>query len=221
MMQYGKLVGLIAFAVLLGSQARAASITYALTDTIYGLGEFGFGSGTATGTITTDGVLGSLSINDITDWSITVRLPADSFTFTPTDSSINTTYPSGLGITATPNALLFNFSPSGNNVVYGLEFDAFINGPYQGSAAEWVGCSPPVAAGHGQCSVAAAGAEGIIDPGFFSAFSSLTGSGDRAIADVPSTPLPDTLSLFVGGLSVLGLIVRAKKRQSNSATVAA
>src|SRR5258705_3589834 len=100
---------ILALAALLGfMRAEAyASITY-------GVGELlpldqGFGSGTVTGTITTDGTIGSLSYPNLQSWDLTAQIGSRSFTFNNTNSGIIV----GLsGLRATESQLLFDFTPS-------------------------------------------------------------------------------------------------------------
>ena len=115
--------------------AKAGPITYGLS--------FTSGSNQVTGSITTDGTLGSIGAANITDWAFTdsgaYSFSIDSFL---TDASLicqgsSTT----CGLTATTNTLEFDFTNTGNVLAFcgygacgrpSLEFAAlqlFVNGP--------------------------------------------------------------------------------------------
>ena len=90
---------------------------------IYNLNLAGFGptpsipgTGTATGSITTDGTLGVLATANITDWNILVQDGAFSFTLAPGSSQFM--FVSGTKLTATSTGLFFNFDVSGSSAAF-------------------------------------------------------------------------------------------------------
>ena len=82
-------------------------------DTVYDVNET-FGSGTATGSITTDGTIGTLSLANIVDWNLTLSDGTNISDITPSNSAVFFgNHISGVGnvdVTATSQNLLFNYS---------------------------------------------------------------------------------------------------------------
>jgi hypothetical protein len=114
------LSGLLACA----SLAQAGPITYTLTVTT-------IGSGTVTGSITTDGTLGTLTDADIIDWNIALKPnPGTPFTLFGPLSGNNSGYlSSGSNLSATATQLAFDFSLDG--------FSLFQN-PAAGSSINYI-----------------------------------------------------------------------------------
>lgn len=81
-----------------GTKACAANIVYDLTVNALGVN--------ATGTITTDGTMGSLTASNITDWNITLG----SYSTLNKTNSVLTVYGPSL-LTATASTLTWDFSP--------------------------------------------------------------------------------------------------------------
>lgn len=203
-----KLLGLIACMFLLGA-SQAGATTYNLTGT----------SGIdVTGTITTDGNIGTLSAADITSWNInetfdTIHVPTN---INPSNSTVSL---SGDALTATSTQLLFNFAdtatsklefvsnnfpnPGGFNVQFCDATTPCIN---QVDASDF-SFIEIVFASAGCCSSSTGMAE--------------TGNTQFATAAAGTTPLPATFPLFGGGLALMGLFARRRKRKNTAAIATA
>jgi PEP-CTERM motif len=81
--------------------AEASAITYSIQTTV--------GSYSASGTITTDGTIGTLSQANISDFSITLSGDGNPVVLTPSDASV---YLYASALSATQSQLLFNFDAS-------------------------------------------------------------------------------------------------------------
>jgi hypothetical protein len=101
-----------AFLLLLGSPGGAAAdnITYFVNDPLNI--DVGYGTGAVTGSITTDGTIGTLTAANIVSWDMTAQFGTNSHEFVNGLSGLVFSNPSGLSATA--NQLLFNFTPSNN-----------------------------------------------------------------------------------------------------------
>ena len=110
-MKKSQLLGVVCAGVvtLLASVTANASIVYNLDRTI--------GAGTVTGFIETDGSIGVLGSSNITDWALTLTAPnllgGPIVTLNASDTGSTTTV-SGSSLTATTDALSFNFSADGH-----------------------------------------------------------------------------------------------------------
>ena len=93
-----KVALLLASILALPGFAAAAPITYNVQNT--------FSSFSVTGTITTDGTLGTLASSDITSYSLTVSNGTRTDTLTALNSSESV---AGSGLTATPSGLFYNY----------------------------------------------------------------------------------------------------------------
>jgi hypothetical protein len=202
-----KLLGLIAYMALLGVP-QAGATTYNLTGT----------SGIdVTGTITTDGNIGTLSAADITSWNInetfdTIHVPTN---INPSNSTVSL---SGDALTATSTQLLFNFAdtatsklefvsnnfpnPGGFNVQFCDATTPCIN---QVGASDFSFMEIVFASG-GCCSSSTGVAE--------------TGNTQIGTAAVATTPLPAALPLFGAGLGLMGLLGWRRKRKAAAKAVA-
>jgi hypothetical protein len=88
------------------------------------------GAGGVTGTISTDGQLGSLVTADITDWNITINDGTSTFNLLgPLSVGANSQIELWGGLTATLTDLEFDFSQSADGLL--------IQNPYIGSAENW------------------------------------------------------------------------------------
>jgi len=95
--------------MLLGAAAASANIVYTVDRTITGGGK----TGTVVGSITIDGVLGTLATSDIVAWTLTLNGAGASFTIANTDPTAFKDI-SGSDVTATPTDLFLNFrGPAG------------------------------------------------------------------------------------------------------------
>jgi len=191
--------------------AAAADITYDVNQTIGT-------TGSVTGTITTDGTIGTLTTNSFTgvsnyvDYNLTATLGSDTASL---QQSIVGTVPSGFGnaVTATPTELLFNFSAPGNPTL------TFFGSPFTGVLQP---CQPLWSLRNGgiACNGASASSSLQLVNGGPIATMALTGNqviGTVAPEPMPEIPLPATLPLFASGLGALGLLGRRKKRRALAA----
>jgi hypothetical protein len=99
-------LGVLLFLILAVSVSKADDATYAIN--------LAFGSGTAIGTVTTDGTDGVLNTSDIVSWNLTLTdHGANSTILTPSNSTVSSDLGNGAGangdLTATPTSLLFNY----------------------------------------------------------------------------------------------------------------
>ena len=147
-----------------------------------------------TGTITTDGAIGSLYTSNITDWNLLAAVGTTTFDFTGPVSGNNSTalvyygnVPGG-DLTATSTGLFFNF---GDAAAVGY----FFLGETGGIS---VVCFENATA-------VCTGTQGI---NLLLAEQTVNGNipevGNVQIGSVSPTPLPAALPLFAGGLGVLG-----------------
>ena len=90
----------------LAQSAYAAPITYSVNQT--------FGPGSAVGTITTDGTIGSLASANITGWSLTLN-DGTNTVLVQTGSNNSAVFITGTALTATPTNLLFNYGSVPNS----------------------------------------------------------------------------------------------------------
>jgi hypothetical protein len=98
--------GVLLFLILAVSVSKAGDVTYAVN--------LGFGSGTAIGTVTTDGTDGILNTSDIVSWDLTLTdHGVNSTILTPSNSTVSSDLGNLAGanndLTATPTSLLFNY----------------------------------------------------------------------------------------------------------------
>src|SRR5664279_2506533 len=101
-----RFLGVLALLLLAATLASASSITYNVNRTI--------GSGTVTGFIQTDGTFGTLTLANVTDWSLVLFTPLQgSFSlFGPGSGNNSVVWSTGGDISATATQLLFDFSGS-------------------------------------------------------------------------------------------------------------
>jgi hypothetical protein len=188
------LAGLLIPAV---SQSSAATITYTLTNDV--LDNAGWGSGALTGTITTDGTIGTLSSNNIINWAINIAYGSYSNTITPASSAVGVYLPT-IGLSATATDLLFQFSPQGYN-----DF-AFSRVPENyslyGDYVDWNGYSY----GNGQfASDLFASADGV-------SYGQTDGpQGLQTIAEVAAVPEPSTWAMMILGFAGVGFMAYRRK----------
>jgi hypothetical protein len=104
-------LGVLLFLILAVSVSKADDATYAIN--------LAFGSGTAIGTVTTDGTDGVLNTSDIVSWNLTLTdHGANSTILTPSNSTVSSDLGNGAGangdLTASPTSLLFNYGVGDN-----------------------------------------------------------------------------------------------------------
>ena len=174
------------FAVTLG--AYASPITYNVTRVI--------GSGTVTGTITTDGNTGVLTSADITGWNLTLFDGTNTFVLSgpPLDQVIVV----GSDLTATSTQLLFDFSGSDGGL-FGLQQGLFSGFHYYcASAVGNIDCLP---------------GESVVPISVFqTGWQNVPRTGNLVIGQVPTTsavPEPGSLALLGSGiLTAFGVLRR-------------
>jgi hypothetical protein len=172
------------------SAAKASSITYSITYNVNIALVFGV---TANGTITTDGMLGTLTASDITDWNLLLHGGLANFTLSNSNSSVadlGTTPP----LTATSTGLFFDFSSTT------LGFIGFAT---SGSTNGLSFCDV------GACGSQFAGIAIIVN----SLGITEKSSGDLEIAS-RATPIPAAFPLFATGLGAMGLLGWRRKRKA-------
>ena len=188
--------------------AAAADITYDVNQTIGT-------TGSVTGTITTDGTIGTLMSNSFTgvsnyvDYNLTATIGGN--TATLSQATVGSV-PSGFGnaVTATPTELLFNFSAPGNPTL------TFFGSPFTGVLQP---CQPLWSLRNGGIACNGASASSSLQLVNGGPIATMTETGTQVIgtvapAPVPEIPLPATLPLFASGLGALGLIGRLRKRRA-------
>jgi hypothetical protein len=162
-----------------------ADITYTVNQTV--------GAGGVTGTITTDGTIGTLGATDIIGWNLLLNSGSSTITLTgPPSANSNVSNFGAELLTASATQLFYNFGGSVGAF--------FFVGP--GNASTWC-------LGTGNPCVSPAG-EGVrIDPVLV--FSQNT--GDPAIATVTSTPEPGTSLLMLIGVGLVLAVMRKRIAQ--------
>jgi hypothetical protein len=186
------IIALVFTAIVAPTQLRADDIQYTVSQSLP--------AGGITGTITTDGTLGSLALADIVGWNLTITSYSSSETLTQSNSTVVSGPVDGLSATST--ALTSDFP----DATFGyLKFAA--TSPTEGFVVWVVGNAP--------------GSDGYIAA---NATTNDTGAetyeyvySSQVIADngVPvPTPEPGTSSLMMIGLGLLGLMVLIQRRKA-------
>ena len=169
------------------------------------------GVGSVVGTLTTDGFIGSLTDpTHIVDWNLTVTANTVSENlFGPLSGNNSTIYSLvGPALVASATELTFDYASSTpsefwirNGDTYWL-LDAFgqLNGSF---GRERAGVASP------------AGPQGAYKNLFESSVVGTASDSDSASASASAsaTPLPAALPLFAGGLGLIGLLARRRKRK--------
>jgi len=102
-------------ALLTASAADAAEIAYAINHAVTGPNlSGGVGTGSVVGQIVTDGTIGTLAQADIVSWNF--LLTGQKGATYSISSATDSTFIFGVGLSATPTQLLFNFSDSGGAI---------------------------------------------------------------------------------------------------------
>jgi hypothetical protein len=158
------------------SSSSASATTYYMDLTL--------GTGSAVGSITTDGTVGSLGSVNIVSYQLTLT----NGIFSAVLDTLDGTFFNGGSFTATPAGLFFNFSSATG--------DYFVFGSNPG-----LGFEDALGSLSSHPSTVSLNLNAVGDPNspFWTAF---TGNVEVAVA----TPLPAALPLFAGGLGVIGLL---------------
>jgi hypothetical protein len=205
----GKLLSVVCAAIAAGvlgfSQAHAATFVYnviAPTPPI-------FGTGTLSGTITTDVNTGVLSQSDIVSWDIVQSANTVQFgsTLDPANSMVSLT---GTALTATATGLFFNFGATDNSLL------EFFTPPGTGNNLQFCDATTPCTNQNGAQSFSDI-VYVFVAPGLGSTSGSspqgLATTEIAAAAAPAATPLPAALPLFATGLGGLGLLGWRRKRK--------
>ncbi len=176
-------------AMTLAASALAAPITYGVNQAI--------GAGSVTGTITTDGTLGTLSQADITGWSLLLSDGTNTFSLKSGSSAV---YLQGSDVTADASHVYFDFSGADSGVL------AFQQNLFSGSHYY---CNATQAA-----SFYCAPGESVVPTDVFSNpnFPRQALSGVQVIASAAPVPEPASLVLMAGGVLALALRRRQAPR---------
>jgi len=177
--------------------AHAGPIVYNVNQSI--------GTGSVTGTLTTDGTIGTLSGANFTAWSLLLSVPGQTFTLDQTNSVV-LNYVSGFygpnnaDLTATAQNILFNFDGTDGGY-FGIQ-----QGPYSGNHY-W--CSATITQGF-DC---AAGGQTVAPISVFSSyqFQGFRGNQILATAAVSAAPEPATWSMMILGFGAVGFALRRKR----------
>jgi hypothetical protein len=109
------IIALVFVAVLTPAVLIAQDITYTVDQSV--------GPGSVTGSITTDGTIGTLSSTDISNWNLTLNDGfGDVVDFTPLDSAVGG---GGSDLTASSSDLMFNFIDDGGIFYFNSTSPAF------------------------------------------------------------------------------------------------
>lgn len=151
------------------------------------------GGGTATGTISTDGTIGALSVANITGWSLDLTSGANDAAIKSSGASRVRMF--GSGLTATSAGLFFDFSATNYAIfelwpsVGTLNFLCFTGGVNCGGATNQIS----IGASNEVSTVAKTGVQQI-----------------AAVASVASVPEPASWALMIGGLGLVGMSMRRR-----------
>jgi hypothetical protein len=191
-----RLLGLIACVALVGASSPAGATVYDLTGT---------SSIGVSGTITTDGTIGTLSAADITDWLINqpvTRLAPG--TIDPANSTVTLT---GGALTATSTELRFSFSDTAPSLLSFASNNFF--GGSGGVNFQYCGADPTTpcftSIGNRSSSITLA----LVAPGTGSTQASVPESGVSEIASAAATPgVPQlsTWAMMLLGFAGLGFV---------------
>jgi hypothetical protein len=192
------LPGLITAAILLAATEPARAITYNIVNQGAGIPLTGF--------ITTNNDIGVLQQSDIIAWQITetgTSSPGILATIDNTNSTVNLT---GVALSATTTSLVFNFNSAvASTLVFTSNAQVSGNPMFKLTYCDLgAHCTAPFATDVRVNLILNTTSGGTNQSRF---------TGTSPIAVIAPTPVPGALSLFVGGLGLIGLLARRRKRK--------
>jgi len=189
----------LAAPLLFAALANAGDITYTINDGLLSL----------TGTITTDGNIGSLTQSDIVSWTLTSDFVHDSPNLTLGNSDVML---SGSVLNASLTQLTFDFSSSASGLLIFETPDTFSNPMQNSVATEFCDADTATACDN---SVNSSLVLYYVDPGCCSSHDGQAESGVVPIATNLSAPTPEPGSLptFVGAIGAMGLLSWWSRRE--------
>jgi hypothetical protein len=167
-------------------------VTQKTSATVYDLVNQGIAPATATGTITTDGMLGVLSQSDITALNITVDDGAHSFILTLPDLLF-----SGSDLSATASGLFFNYAAVDGGFFAGVNLGPTINGYCVASLGQSCELIPASEA----MFVASVFYQGPVQ------------TREVQIAAVAAVPEPSTWAMMIMGFAGIGFMTYRRKNK--------
>jgi hypothetical protein len=192
------LIGLALAALSAPTALRAADITYTVYESV--------GAGMVTGSITTDGTVGTLATSDIVDWNLVLN-DGTHPTFDllgPLSGNNSQDLVFGADLTASLTQLLFNFSATDHGT-FDIENPGLgLSGPVICYDANAMFCPTPNSV-----------ALDALKPESDIQSTSLTGTDVIAsVGTTVATPEPGTGELMLIGVGLLGLMTVTRKRNS-------
>jgi hypothetical protein len=181
---------LCAAALLTGSATAANALTYVVDGSI--------GGGSVSGTISTNGAIGTLAASDITGWSLVVTGNGGaSATLDTLNSSV---FLGGGAVTADASNIYFDFTKNNAAPSYLLFQQSFQSG---------------------SAYVCAANADYALTPCYYGAsavpenFASASAAysvpnGNLVVASIAAVPEPATWAMMIGGLAIVGASLRRR-----------
>jgi hypothetical protein len=197
-----KRVGLLAALVIFAFTypAMASDITYNVDQTI--------GAGSVTGSIETDGTIGTLGVADILNWNLLLNDGTNTFDLLgPLSGSNSGVEVGGTDLTANATELLFNFGASEGGL-FDFQAPAPASGEDGWCGADQLSNCPPL------------GGEGVLVSSFADEQTELLDT-DVVIATVATSAVPEPSSLLLLGIGLLSLGVMTfwLKNSAESAAV--
>ena len=188
------LAGVLCAGALLAGSAQAS-----VEPVVYTLQDQGFGQSSATGTITTDGKIGVLSLSDITAYDVTLAVGAQTFEVTKANGNLTTI--AGSALVATQTALFFDTAGSGlfAFALYGAD-----------------GVSGYCLSTGSGCDGKIEGEEEIVVNSSYDSSRAITGSVEIATVATSAVPEPSTWALMLLGFAGVGFAGFRKKASADA-----